>query len=70
MELNGTQPDQPRPDLEAEHPGWTIIRRKFADGWSLCAFRGGKASVGRMPDVTRRGEAQLREATTAYQARP
>ena len=54
--------DEPRPDLEAEFPGWAIISRRFADGWHLCAFYGGKATFGRMPDITRQTEADPGEA--------
>ena len=63
--MKDVEADEPRPDLEAEFPGWTIISRRFADGWHLCAFHGGKATFGRMPDITRRTEAELGEAICA-----
>jgi hypothetical protein len=48
--------------LEAEFPGWTVRSRRYLDGWSLSAWQGGTSTTARMPDVTRRTEAELREA--------
>lgn len=54
--------DERQPALEAEFRGWTIIRRRFADGWNLSAFHSGNATTGRMPDLTRKTEDELRAA--------
>ena len=51
--------------LRAEFPGWTITTRRFADGWNLCAWQHGTSTTGRVPDITRRTEDELRDAITA-----
>ena len=59
----------PTPDaLRSDFPGWLIESRCFQDGWNLCAWRQGRSTTGRMSDITRRTEAELREAITAVMA--